>query len=292
MATTAEIVRFRRAFVETKRRPKKIPKQRRPKAGELRYHKLLVDVRKTHRRLLNEMVIAELSQFLEKSSQELGGLRADALADDIIRVFSNLALQFATIHPPGEIDSELTSIATDIDAHQSREHQRQMKAALGLELIVPEPFRQSAIRGFVATNQALVESLTGDAFAAFQSITNRGIQSGLRVEDIAKELLARLKITQNKARFLAVDQTNKLFGQLTELRQTNVGIEEYVWDDSDDERVRPRHRALDQTPQKWSKPPIVDLKTGRRAHPGGDYRCRCQALPVFPAELLVPVRGQ
>jgi uncharacterized protein with gpF-like domain len=47
------------------------------------------------------------------------------------------------------------------------------------------------------------------------------------------------------------------------------------------------HRALDKTLQLWSDPPVVAISKGveRHAHPGGDYSCRCVAVPRFE-ELL------
>ena len=128
--------------------------------------------------------------------------------------------------------------------------------------------------------------MIGQELGQAQTTITQGIFDGLRVEEIMKQLHQQTTANKAKAALLARDQVLKFHGNLNHLRQVGVGIEEYDWDDSDDERVRKRHRALDETRQKWSSPPIVDLRTGRRNHPGGDYQCRCQALPVFPPELL------
>ena len=45
------------------------------------------------------------------------------------------------------------------------------------------------------------------------------------------------------ARRLARDQTSKIAGQLNKVRQTGVGIEQYKWRTSQDNRVRPSHAA-------------------------------------------------
>ena len=102
-----------------------------------------------------------------------------------------------------------------------------------------------------------------------------------RVEDLRKQIQADFDVTKSKADLLARDQVLKLNGQLTQLRQQNAGISEYDWSTSGDERVREIHGDLDGTRQSWDSPPIVS-EDGRREHPGGDYQCRCVAIPVIP----------
>ena len=31
---------------------------------------------------------------------------------------------------------------------------------------------------------------------------------------------------------------------------------------------------------RWDDPPVVDIRTGERGHPGMDKHCRCYAEPV------------
>lgn len=83
----------------------------------------------------------------------------------------------------------------------------------------------------------------------------------------------------NQLRLIARDQTTKTIGQLTEIRQRNVGVEEYRWQDSDDERVRPTHADNDTKTFRWDTPPPV---TG---HPGHDFQCRCVGIAIIPNEL-------
>lgn len=78
-------------------------------------------------------------------------------------------------------------------------------------------------------------------------------------------------------RRLARDQNNKMIGQLTEIRQRQVGVTEYIWRTSQDERVRPEHAAKNGRKFRWDTPPP---DTG---HPGQDIQCRCVAQAVLPA---------
>lgn len=57
------------------------------------------------------------------------------------------------------------------------------------------------------------------------------------------------------------------------------GFQYYVWTTKKDDRVRPDHARLEGRIINWNDPPVVDLRSGRRAHCGGDYNCRCTAAP-------------
>ena len=68
-------------------------------------------------------------------------------------------------------------------------------------------------------------------------------------------------------RRLTRDQTSKLTGQLNQARQTELGIGQYRWETSGDERVRPTHNDNNGQTFAWDSPPPV---TG---HPGEDVQC-------------------
>ena len=58
------------------------------------------------------------------------------------------------------------------------------------------------------------------------------------------------------------------------------GFDRYVWTTRKDDRVRPDHARLEGRICSWNDPPVVDLRSGRRRHPGEDYNCRCTAAPL------------
>ena len=68
-------------------------------------------------------------------------------------------------------------------------------------------------------------------------------------------------------RRLTRDQTSKLTGQLNQARQTELGIGQYRWETSGDERVRPTHNDNNGRTFAWDSPPPA---TG---HPGEDVQC-------------------
>lgn len=89
-----------------------------------------------------------------------------------------------------------------------------------------------------------------------------------------------------KARFLASQETRLFFDTLSRDRARRTGVRYYKWSTSHDDRVRESHRELDWRISKrvvdiTGPGEIVDKKTGRRAHAGADFGCRCNKIWVL-----------
>ncbi|MBO7735913.1 MAG: minor capsid protein [Methanobrevibacter sp.] len=102
--------------------------------------------------------------------------------------------------------------------------------------------------------------------------------NGYRASNLVEELEHDYQMSHNKAKFLARQETSLLMSQFREERYKSIGINEYTWSTSGDSRVRPMHKRLHGKVFSWDNPPIVD-ESGRRAHPGQDFGCRCLAIP-------------
>ena len=64
-------------------------------------------------------------------------------------------------------------------------------------------------------------------------------------------------------------------GLINQLRQEDLGIEQYIWRSQDDAKVPDSHAAYDDRVFRWADPP-------EGGHPGEAYNCRCNAEPVLP----------
>lgn len=153
-------------------------------------------------------------------------------------------------------------------------------------------FYREQLKVWNELNTDLIKSIPKDSLAEMQDIVLTAYQNGDTITSILKKVQHTYGVSRSKAEFLARDQMAKLNSSLTQFQQTDAGVSEYIWSSSGDGRVRDRHRFLDGKTFSWSDPPIVDIKTGRRAHPGEDYQCRCVALPKFDIETLdLPMSG-
>ena len=165
-----------------------------------------------------------------------------------------------------------------------REWRRVVQKTLGVDIVedyyMGEFYRQSLVE-WTTRNTRLITSVPQDTISQLHTLILDGYRTGMTNTAIGKEIQATYGIERRKARFWARDQLSKLHSELTQAQQSDAGVEEYVWSDSGDERVRDRHRYLSGKTFSWHDPPVVDERTGRRAHPGEDYDCRCVALPKF-----------
>lgn len=174
----------------------------------------------------------------------------------------------------------LNIVAKRTEIHSQEEWRRALKE-LGVSLDdVITPDLRAIITEWKRRNIALIKALPELAANGVARTIEK--HKGARVETLARHIEEATGASESHARLLARDQTLKLYSQVTQERHQAAGVTEYVWRSSRDERVRERHKALDGTRQKYSDPPVVDEATGRRAHPGDDFQCRCTADPVLP----------
>jgi len=290
MKYTAAHLRAHRALHRAaglKIRRGRMPRSKGPTKARLRYQTFLTGLCRDMRAAFAEVLYPALSELITAGDRERGrgdSIRMDATADELNALFERLRLVFLRMRPDTEPIVE--NVAQAVDEQSAAEFTAQMRAAVGLEIISPTPWRAAVQRGFMEDNLSLITSLSDDTLAQARTVVSSGIRSGARVEAIRDELEVRLGVQESRAALIARDQTLKLYGEEAQARQMAVGIEEYTWNTSHDERVRAGHQALDGTVHRWDDPPIVDAKTGRKANPGLDYQCRCVGIPKIPDEML------
>ncbi len=171
-----------------------------------------------------------------------------------------------------KVQRSAPSLIGDIGRRVSKHNLREQGRLLGIDPRI-DPGTGPVIDAFRQENVQLITNLTDDMLLRVEAIVKDYL--GGRVEDLAQELEDGLGFATARANLIARDQTLKLNGDLTKVRQQNAGISEYVWTTSRDERVREEHAALDGQTFSWNVPPPP-------GHPGEDYQCRCTAYPVIP----------
>lgn len=237
------------------------------------------------RRLVNEVEVLILRRLALTPHVD----RYDASVVDII----GQLIDEVTVLFEREVRVYSERAAGDVNRVSLETVEEQWQEVLG----VGYPRRGSTLRdhleGFRDRN---VELITGMGREQLNDIKRalRELGPGAHSTDIAKVLRERIGVTRSRASLIARDQVLKLNSQLTQLRHEEAGIEDYEWSAVMDERTRQStnksldsyskyqdHRRLNGKKFKWSEPPVVNTKTGDRAHPGEYFQCRCVPLPVF-----------
>ena len=109
--------------------------------------------------------------------------------------------------------------------------------------------------------------------------------SGNRSGSVVKTIQKSYGVTENKAKFLARQETGLLMAKYKEVRYASVGVTHYKWTCVTGTKlhpVRPAHQALNGKVFEWKDPPITSTPGEPQKHnnPGQDYNCRCYARPI------------
>jgi SPP1 gp7 family putative phage head morphogenesis protein len=232
-----------------------------------------------------KILIPNIQSLIEQRNVEVPvGSRADDWADDADRLMQSMRDSGVSF----QFDALLTAkdIGDKTNAWNNTQWRKIVRSIFGVDMFQREPWLNAELNSFTKENVKLISKMTQGMLDDIDTLVQRGLKSGSSFSRIAKDIEGRFDVTKNRAKLIARDQVSKLNGNLTQLRQTEAGVDSYIWVDSDDSRVRTSHGPHGGNAGKifkWASPP----STG---HPGSAVQCRCYADPVFDA-LMEEVTG-
>jgi len=273
-----------------------------------------------YRRMISELMRSAIMDSLEKhlpelmsvisevdSSQRFDGKnsrkkankesrklqRFEQLDNTIVRfkiIFDEIEKDMKSAYGLFGLSKKLNDIAGATERFSKSEWKKVVNKTLGVNILddyYQGDFYQKALAEWIEANVGLIESIPAEFLTEFKDTIYQGYISGNTMTSLSKQIQERYSVSKSKSRLLARDQVAKLNAQITQHQQRNVGCNEYKWKTAGDgARVRKDHRELHNKIFSWDDPPIVDKRSGRRAHPGEDYQCRCVAIPVFDLEKM------
>lgn len=166
-------------------------------------------------------------------------------------------------------------------------HKDQSSAAItkatGVDLmrIIHQEKLAPALNLKVEENVDLIKTIPQTLLGRVKAAVLRNATAGASPVPLVDQIQAISGSTYSRAKLIARDQTAKTNASLTELRDEALGITEYRWMTSRDERVRPSHRAKQGQIFRYDDPPA---DTG---NPGHDYQCRCVAQAIIDLDKLL-----
>jgi SPP1 gp7 family putative phage head morphogenesis protein len=165
----------------------------------------------------------------------------------------------------------------DSDAVNKRRFYNAIEEGIGVNLqsIVTNENLEDVLVATTRENVSLIKSIPEEYFKNIESIVFSNTTQGRSATSMIKQIQKQGKTTVKRAKLIARDQSSKLNSALNQKRQTNLGIEEYIWRTSGDSRVRHNHADKNGKIFRWDTPPA---DTG---HPGQDIQCRCVAQPII-----------
>ena len=271
------IARIRSRGLTIKKRKKRVPVAVYPSAVEMAMRRDLLQITRAARTILQRVLLPRLPLIMEQA-QQLQRSDADERRDDyasiITQVFGEIRVEFERVFASAA-RSATTMAARRVADHSRGQLDKQIKAVIGVDVMQDESWLNPFIDGFVSQNVDLIRSIPARFFSDIETAVRDAALSGQRVESLAVDIESRYDVSESRARLLARDQVSKLNGDITQVRQTRLGIKTFTWSTSMDERVRASHKAKEGKVYNWASPPT---DTGK---PGDDYQCRCVALPNF-----------
>lgn len=282
-----ELVRNRRAQAGRKGLRRRGQRWLHPVAIERSYLNYLVGLVDDMEAAVTASLINRLPQL---HAQADATLRQDDFIDDIRQIMQAMLVASTSIF--NEAEQVAQNIGLQIANFNDAQYRSIIKSTLGVNPVQGDAALQTMLKAFAQQNATLIKSLPQEALKDVEGIATRGLMNGQTVRDMEREIREKFNTTRARARLIARDQTGKLNAQLTEVRQKRIGINEYIWNDSDDERVRAGHSVLDGMICTWDddtvyrRPGETEWRKrssigGYIGHPGTDYQCRCWADPVL-----------
>lgn len=264
--------RAREQVGERPRKARKPRRQRFPMALERQYAARIKEVVEIMRKAVNEILVPILPDII----REAKSIRKDDYTDTLARAIELIGTQ--TVDQTGGA-AGLASFIEEHGAAVSKFNKAEvisiMRGAVGVDIFLSDPALLPKLRGFATVNAGKIDSIAKFRLPEIERLVLQEIENGTRVEVLRADIQKQFKVDRSKADLLARDQTSKLNGDLTKLRQVEAGVQDYKWRTVGDDAVRDNHASKEGVTFKWSDPPA---ETG---HPGQDFQCRCYAEPII-----------
>ena len=203
-------------------------------------------------------------------------LKQDGLSDILAQWLEEILVAVSAFVSNEKIKSLINKYLGEVQAFNRNQFHKALKSAYGVNIFVTEPFLMDELALFELENLRLIKALPTQYVEQLRGKFTEAVRKGTRWEEVAKEIQRDLPDKlRNRAKLIARDQIGKLNGQLTKLRQRNIGVTHYIWRGMLDERERQLHVDREGEKFAWDNPP-------EDGHPGEAILCRCYAEAVFP----------
>lgn len=152
---------------------------------------------------------------------------------------------------------------------------------------------RNEIKMWVSENVRLIKTIPEQMLTKVEEIVYTAIRTGLSYKELSKQLIDSFSIPKKRAVIIARDQINKLSGNLTRARNLELGIAEYKWLTSRDDRVRHSHEVMEGMICSWKNVDVYKTTDASKKwlqrssiggtinHPSRDVLCRCTSIPII-----------
>ncbi len=281
---------FARQMGKLKGKLRKPPRTEPSRAPEIDYIRRLNMLLRELAELVRNTVIPKLPAIIADAPIELR-TRQD-VGELLETTIQGLRLAFAARAP---LELIARRVGNNAEERSAKDQKRIVSTVLGVSPELAEPWLAPMIDQFSKSSARRVGTVTDGFIERLESTISDRMREGLRAEEIAKELERDFVQTQGleqakakkRAKLIARDQIATLQGDVTRIRQKQLGVKRYIWRTAKDERVRSPHKQREGEVFEWGKSIRAQLrKKGLQVDtidgpPGRPILCRCYAEPVL-----------
>lgn len=220
-------------------------------------------------------------------------LNQDAFVDDVNEVFSLIkdkvsAKTAITIAQSAQLLKLITSTLV-------KRVRRNIKTAKDLRISSSDDLLTTINNGYESTvnaNVSLITSISDKLLSDVAITIDMSFKEGWSVAKLKNEIKTKFNISDNRAKLIARDQIGKLSSFVIRTEHESVGITEYIWSTSHDDRVRASHKVLNNKVCQWDNPNTyrdrVDGSLKKKSSIAGvdkqvgeDFQCRCSIIAII-----------
>lgn len=259
--------------------PRRLPVQHQPDLIRAIYFKALKEGPLAS---LFELVKAQLdkSRLAQLVAARSRVADAEGVDDPLAEWMDRVKKDFDRKWPRERLAIGVQPVGNQIATYNATQLNNTLRKVISVDVVGSEPWLKESINEFTRENVALIKSIPDRFFGDLEKAIKMQVADGARPEELESVLTDRFGVASWDAERIARDQVGKFYGDLNRVRQTDLGIERFVWRTMEDNRVREEHEKLDGQTYEWADPP--DEGT-----PGEPVMCRCYAEPVLE-DLAVP----
>lgn len=286
-----------------------------PKSMAVNYWRDIKPVVTRIRELYKKVIEPELEDLLNFEHVEVPDVSMDdSVTEKIGRLFRRFRINYYGQEYPIDDDPKTITFRNKTENQVSKDsksiarfHKTRFDAnarfVIGVDPLKREPWLKGYLQDWTTQNVNLIKDIPDFAIGSMENLVTQSVLRGDSQTFLKNQIINLLGTTETRARLIARDQSNKLYGTLTELRSQFNGWDFYEWDDSNDSRVRTLqnssgysdHHGLNGKIFKFSEPPITVFKgkrAGERNIPGTDINCRCVSLVIMDREKISRLKKQ
>lgn len=244
-----------------------------------------------YRAQIDNLIQSMLDQIIDAVRKPLNDSEEIGDDDSIARLLAAL-----TTLSNQDITQSATRVALTFVGRSNTQNKerftRSMLRARGIDVasIVNSMDLGESMAKAIKDNVDLIQSIKTDFINDIGAQVFEDFKKGKRQADLIKDIYERGNVTKSRAKLIARDQTAKVNSALNEARNTKLGIDEYYWSGTGDERERASHFVLNGMLCKYSDVTVYsddDGKTWKKrksigayeGNPGTDFQCRCLDRP-------------